>query len=195
MKKIAVLFPGIGYNCDKPLLYYTGKMLRGMGYEILSVPYTGFPEGVKGDRLKMQQSAHMALDQAEEMLEHIDWSAYDDILFVGKSVGTVVCAAYAKRSGLRTRQILFTPVEGTFQFAEEGSIAFHGTGDPWAETALGMRAPSDPAIRNRRCQSFPGDRRYPPGHSRTSEGHDSRPEFCFPVCFPYHPAGGNGACH
>ena len=25
MKKIACLFPGIGYTCDKPLLYYSWK--------------------------------------------------------------------------------------------------------------------------------------------------------------------------
>ena len=26
MSKIAVLFPGIGYTCDKPLLYYSAKL-------------------------------------------------------------------------------------------------------------------------------------------------------------------------
>lgn len=31
-KKIAVLFPGIGYTCDKPLLYYTGKLAVARGY-------------------------------------------------------------------------------------------------------------------------------------------------------------------
>ena len=25
---IAVLFPGIGYTCDKPLLYYSEKLVR-----------------------------------------------------------------------------------------------------------------------------------------------------------------------
>ena len=25
MKKIAVFFPGIGYTCEKPLLYYTAS--------------------------------------------------------------------------------------------------------------------------------------------------------------------------
>ncbi|MBR3333189.1 MAG: alpha/beta hydrolase, partial [Clostridia bacterium] len=30
--------------------------------------------------------------------------------------------------------ILFTPVEATFQFASNQSIAFHGTADPWADT-------------------------------------------------------------
>ena len=56
------------------------------------------------------------------------------VLFVGKSVGTVVSAAYAKRHGLRCRQVLFTPVEATFKFAGKDAIAFHGTAAPWADT-------------------------------------------------------------
>ena len=134
MKKIACLFPGIGYTCDKPLLYYSWKMLKGLGWEIVPVRYSGFPDHVKGSPEKMQQCAQMALEQAEEMLQEIDWSEYTDILFVGKSVGTVVCAAYAKRHGLECRQVLFTPVEATFRFADRRSIAFHGTADPWADT-------------------------------------------------------------
>ena len=35
MKKLAVLFPGIGYHCDKPLLYYSKKCLSAYGYEII----------------------------------------------------------------------------------------------------------------------------------------------------------------
>ena len=134
MKKIACLFPGIGYTCDKPLLYYSWKLLKGMDWEVVPVPYTGFPSGVKGNAEKMQQSAHMALEQAEEILQEIEWSNYSDILLIGKSVGTVVCAAYAQRHRLKCRQILFTPVEATFQFASKQSIVFHGTADPWANT-------------------------------------------------------------
>ena len=134
MKKIACLFPGIGYTCDKPLLYYSWKLLKGLGWEIIPVQYSGFPSGVKGNAEKMQQCAHMALEQAEELLQEIDWTEYSDILLIGKSVGTVVCTAYAKRHGLKCRQILFTPVETTFQFAGRNAVAFHGTADPWADT-------------------------------------------------------------
>ncbi len=134
MKKIACLFPGIGYTCDKPLLYYSWKLLRGLDWEVVPVPYTGFPSGVKGNAEKMQQSAQMALEQAEEMLKDIKWREYSDILLIGKSVGTVVCAAYAQRHRLQCRQVLFTPVEATFQLAGRQSIAFHGTADPWANT-------------------------------------------------------------
>ena len=38
--KIAVLFPGIGYHCDKPLLYYSGKLAAHYQYELVKVPYT-----------------------------------------------------------------------------------------------------------------------------------------------------------
>ena len=133
-KKIACLFPGIGYTCDKPLLYYSWKLLKGLGWEIVPVPYSGFPEKVKGDPEKMRQCARMALEQAETLLRTVDWGGYGEILFVGKSVGTVVCAAYAKRHGIRCRQVLFTPVEETFEFAGKDALVFHGTADPWADT-------------------------------------------------------------
>ena len=134
MKKIACLFPGIGYTCDKPLLYYSWKLLKGMDWKIVPVPYSGFPDKVKGNAEKMRECAQMALEQAEYMLRETEWSEYQKILFVGKSIGTVVGAAYAKQHGLTCRQILFTPVEATFQFADRNAIAFHGTADPWART-------------------------------------------------------------
>ena len=134
MKKIACLFPGIGYTCDKPLLYYSWKLLKNLGWEIIPVRYSGFPDHVKGNAEKMQQCAHMALEQAEELLREINWNDYSDILFIGKSVGTVVSSAYAERHSLNCRQILFTPVEATFRFSGKNAVVFHGTADPWADT-------------------------------------------------------------
>ncbi len=136
MKKIACLFPGIGYTCDKPLMYYSRKLLRGMGWDVVPVPYSGFPDKVRGDAGRMRQSARMALEQAGEILRKVDWSGYGDILFIGKSVGTVACAAYAVQRGLRCRQVLFTPLEETFRFADGNAIAFHGTADPWADNEV-----------------------------------------------------------
>ena len=135
-KKLACLFPGIGYTCDKPLLYYSWKLLKGMDWEIVPVPYTGFPDKVKGDPEKMKLCAEMALEQAEEILRGIDWKEYQEILFIGKSVGTAVCSAYAAQHGINCRRILFTPVEETFGFPGGEAIAFHGTADPWVDTKV-----------------------------------------------------------
>lgn len=131
-RKIACLFPGIGYTCDKPLMYYSGKLLKGMGWEVVPVPYSGFPDKVKGNPEKMRLCAEMALEQAEEILREVEWDRYGRILFVGKSVGTVVCGAYASVHGIACRRILFTPVEATFGFPCGDAVAFHGTADPWA---------------------------------------------------------------
>ncbi len=48
MRKAAVLFPGIGYGVERPLLYYSGKMARAQGYDVIPVPYSGFPKKQAG---------------------------------------------------------------------------------------------------------------------------------------------------
>lgn len=137
--KIAVLFPGIGYTCDKPLLYYSGKLAAGYGYEVKPVPYGHFPPGVKGNRRKMEQAFESALEQAEEILKDIEWGSYEEILFISKSVGTIVAAAYAKRHEIRVRSISYTPLTDTFLFAEGEGIMFHGTKDQWVDDSEDIR--------------------------------------------------------
>ncbi|MBQ9061415.1 MAG: barstar family protein [Eubacterium sp.] len=134
--KIAVLFPGIGYTCDRSLLYFSGKLAETAGYEIRTVPYGDFPKGVKGNRSKMEASFYSAMEQTEKLLADMNWENYGDILFVSKSIGTIVASAYAKQHGLQVRSVLFTPLKDTFQFLDKGAeaAAFHGTSDPWAET-------------------------------------------------------------
>ena len=132
--KLAVIFPGIGYTADKPLLYYTGRLARKHGYQIQTVSYGSLPENVKGDPKKMKQAFDLALEQTEQALSQIDWNSYGSILFISKSIGTVISSAYASRHDLTVKSILFTPLAETFSFPLAGSIAFHGTADPWAET-------------------------------------------------------------
>lgn len=131
MKKTAVIFPGIGYHTDKPLLYYSRKIAAAQGYDVIEVPYGKFPKGVKGSKEKMEKSFFSALEQAEQILNDVDFSGNDDILFISKSVGTAVAAAYAEKHGLHTRNVYYTPVEPSFQFMKQPGIVFTGTADPW----------------------------------------------------------------
>ena len=133
-KRLAVLFPGIGYHCDKPLLYYSAKLAGAAGYEVLPVPYTGFPERVRGDAEKMRACLDIARSQTEALLASVKWSDFRDILFIGKSIGTIVAAGYALDKGLKVRSVLLTPLAETFPFVRGSAIAFHGTADPWAGT-------------------------------------------------------------
>ena len=133
-KRIAIILPGIGYTCDKPLLYYSAKLSASLGWDVVPVPYSGFPPKVRGDMGKLLQSLQIALSQTEERLAGIDWLQYQDILFISKSIGTAAATIYASKHGLQCRHILFTPVEATFDKRPKDAIAFHGTADPWADT-------------------------------------------------------------
>ena len=133
--KLAVIFPGIGYTADKPLLYYTARLARKHGYQIQTVSYGTLPENIKGDSAKMRQAFDLALAQTEESLRDVDWNSFGSILFISKSIGTAISSAYASKYNLKVKNILFTPLTDTFSFPLQGSIAFHGTADPWAETA------------------------------------------------------------
>lgn len=132
--RLAVLFPGIGYHCDKPLLYYVAKLARTAGCEVRPVPYAGFPEKVRGDGDKLRASVEIAWEQAVEMLADVDWEAWGDILFIGKSIGTVVASRYALERDLAVKNVLLTPLAETFQYVRGDAVAFHGTADPWADT-------------------------------------------------------------
>ena len=82
---------------------------------------------------KMERAFFSALSQAEELLKEVDFSQYEDILFISKSVGTAVASAYGAKYHLHTRNVYYTPVEASFQFMNQPGIAFTGTKDGWAD--------------------------------------------------------------
>ena len=87
-----------------------------------------------GDADKMRASFEIAWTQAEAMLASVRWEEYGDVLFIGKSIGTIVASRYAHEKGLAVRSILLTPLKETFAFVRGEAVAFHGTADPWANT-------------------------------------------------------------
>lgn len=135
-KKIAVLFPGIGYHTDKPLLYYSRELARERGYEIKEIKYGELPSGIKGNHAKMLEAFQKALQDAKEQLNGVSFEQYEDVLFLSKSIGTAVAAACASECGIFARQVYYTPVEESFEAIGREGIVFHGTADPWARTEV-----------------------------------------------------------
>ena len=142
--KIAVLFPGIGYHCDKPLLYYAGKLARQRGFdEVIRVSYTYAGGNIRGDAAAFASAFNALYEQTAKQLGTVEWEQYDEVLFVSKSIGTAVAAAYAGRRDLKVRHILYTPLKETYEVFERecpdsapNGIAFIGTADPWSDTGL-----------------------------------------------------------
>ena len=137
MKRIAVFFPGIGYHCDKPLLYFSRALARDAGYqEIIALSYAVNMTDLRGNPDRMRAAGLALLAQAEDALKNIDWQEYGDILFISKSVGTGIAAAYAQKYNIICRNVFYTPVALTFGEHPRNGIAFTGTNDPWVETDI-----------------------------------------------------------
>ena len=132
--KLVVCFPGIGYHCDKPLLYYSRKLAACAGYDhTLLLQYTYHKDGLRGSPAALREAFDTLYAQAEAQLSAVDWPQYDDVLFLSKSIGTAVSAAFAQRHGIPCRQILYTPLSLTFALAPQNALAFLGTADPWSD--------------------------------------------------------------
>lgn len=136
MKKIAVVFPGVGYHADKPLLYYSRKISGRHGYEIVCADYGQLPSGIKRDAKKMYAAYEQALAKVAEQLSEIDFGSYDKILFLSKSIGTALAASYDAINRIGAGHVYYTPVEASFQAIGTEGIVFHGTGDDWAKTEV-----------------------------------------------------------
>lgn len=136
MKKIAVVFPGVGYTKDRPLLYYSGKMAAGSGYELKHIDFTGLKwskEKLK-DRSFLEETMKRCLQMTESALADAGDLSDAEVIFISKSIGTVVATAYAKKKNLKVKQICFSPLELIADYVEEGNAElFCGDADPYAD--------------------------------------------------------------
>lgn len=136
--KLAVYFPGVGYHCDKPLLYYARKVAAACNFDQhITLSYTTQIRDLLGNPANMEAAFLELYAQADSALQQADMaSCGDEILFISKSVGTAIAARYAREHNIPCRHILYTPLAETFAFHPRNGIAFTGTADPWVTTAV-----------------------------------------------------------
>ena len=132
--KLCVLFPGIGYTIDKPLLYYSREIARS-DYDIKAICYKGDPKAAKSHQDRLEAFYKNTYEDVCQQLESVDMRQYEEILFVSKSIGTALSERYVRAHHLKVRSVLFTPLAYTFEGENSEAIAFHGTSDPWVDHA------------------------------------------------------------
>lgn len=134
-KKIVVIFPGINYSADCPLLYYAGFKFETGGYEKIAINY--------GDLIDKDSSLAQCIEDVKkvvfERLQRIDLSQYDDIVFVSKSMGTAIAGWLEEKLCIKVRHIYLTPVKETLPFiSKEKNIitVIAGTRDKLLDTDI-----------------------------------------------------------
>lgn len=135
-RKLAVIFPGIGYHKDKPLLYYSAKLAKESGYELMFIEYGKLPSGVKGSEDKMRAAYAQAMVNVREQFKSINKNSFNKVLFISKSIGTAIAATIDNELKLDAYHVYYTPVEASFEAIGHKGIVFHGTADDWARTEV-----------------------------------------------------------
>ncbi len=131
--KLAVILLGTGYTKDKPLLYYAITIAKKKGYEIVSVDYDKFFEGVNyRNKNEIDAVTGKAYQYAAGRLDEIDFGKYETVVFIGKSFGTIVGTTYASEHDLALKQVWYTPVMEAYEKATGSIVAFMGDKDPIA---------------------------------------------------------------
>ena len=133
--KLMVLLPGRGYYVDAPLLHYTRKLGWSLGYDVLSLVY-GFQATQQGlnsaDLPGIQQECRLAI-------ETVLASGYDEVVLVGKSLGTPMAALFANEIPAVTKAILLTPIQNCHKLIESTpALAVIGTADPVWEDGIAV---------------------------------------------------------
>ena len=136
MKKTAVIFPGVGYTKDRPLLYYSGRQAVRYGYDLVQIEFG--PIKWSKEELKDRDFLLTTLDKCiaitDKALQNTGDLSDGEVVFISKSIGTVVATAYAKKNGIRAKQICFSPLEMIDEYVDdEGATLFYGNADPYAD--------------------------------------------------------------
>ena len=129
MSKKAVIFPGIGYHKDKPLLYYSIRIAKAYGYSVECVDFSSISWDKKdlNDPARMKEIFGQAMELAGKQL---GGTKDDEVLLISKSIGTVVAACFAREKGIDAKQIYFSPLVHFGMYAPNEGIAFYGDADP-----------------------------------------------------------------
>lgn len=117
-KSIVFAFPG-GRGTEIPLLYFGAKHYEDKGYEKVFIAHPS-------DRSDFEA----LYENAKEVLKSYDFEEYEDVVFVAKSIGTVVACKVKEELQVDATLILFTPLAGALPYIKsDNRIVLVATGE------------------------------------------------------------------
>jgi hypothetical protein len=86
--KIALIYPGMRYSCDKPLLHYTTEILLDRGFDVLQL-WADYDNPEFQSSSQAERTVQLIEDGRALLLAGIESSSYSDLILVGKSLGSL----------------------------------------------------------------------------------------------------------
>lgn len=126
MNKLLVIFPGAGYGIDAPLLYYADFLFETNGYERKYMDYQNI---VMNTDLPIEEKKNKVREFVINKAQEIEFSKYDEIVFLSKSIGAVEAGWLAEEVKLNVKQIFLTPTVEVIPYIDSDSCIVIGTCD------------------------------------------------------------------
>ena len=118
-KNIVISFPG-GRGYEIPVLYFGAKYYEDQGYEKVFIRH------LQNEECEFD----ILLDNADKIISQIDFKKYDEIVFIAKSIGTVVACQIKEKYQIPATLILFTPLNETLPYIHsKNNIKLVAVGD------------------------------------------------------------------
>ena len=115
--KLVVIFPGRNYSCDKPVLYYAAKIFSTREYDVIPLSYN---IDAQIDRNDVKALVEGAKQSVLRQRADVDFQAYEDVVFVSKSMGTVLAGFFEYYFKINVRHIYLTPVADALKYMQRG---------------------------------------------------------------------------
>lgn len=127
---LIILLPGNSYGIEAPMLYYSFGIGLELGYDILAIEYAFQKVGKFYDASEVPfiiDDCRHAIDEA------MTFYPYKNIIFVGKSFGTVVQSVLSEELvGVTIKHVFLTPVKKALPAMRLfESLVITGTDDPF----------------------------------------------------------------
>lgn len=134
-EKRIVLFPGGNYTADMPLLYYARCRYEAEGYSCAALQYDCKIDG----SLSMRQQFELRRECAARQLRSLGLAPGDELVFVSKSIGTVLAGWAEEEFALSVRHIVLTPLPETLPYLTANKqirLIAAGTADRYMDSAV-----------------------------------------------------------
>jgi hypothetical protein len=110
-EKIALIYPGLRYSCDKPLLHYSTEILLDQGFDVLQL-WADYDNPDFQGASQAEQTVQLIEDGKALLQAGIQSNSYSILIMVGKSLGTLTMAfILSEKSNIpELKTIWFTPL-------------------------------------------------------------------------------------
>ena len=107
---IAVCFPGTGFTCKEALFERLASDYSARGYDVMKLDFSHIPFR---EIESLEEAIALAQRAVKRQLGGVSFADYEDVVFVSKSLGTILAAYYERDYALNPRQLYLTPLNRT----------------------------------------------------------------------------------